>query len=286
MGVNLGRRRRPVRLTRSELEELIQPDLERTIESTAGALRSAGTDPSVLWCLLLVGGSSRIPLVTELLTRAFRCRISLDTHPKHIVALGSARVASMHIRQAPTADPGVAVRDEQVVAAERPVENRPEPAARKRLWPIGVAASVVVAGSAVGWVVLHQPAPDGVEAVVTVDSRSGWADSGIMIEPGKVVRFTASGEFSDDQTRPNQLFTADGADRDPVQDVHHRDPYLQFPHAGLIGKIGADGAPFYIGRALRINDPQSGNIFLSVNDFMFTDNLGTLEVRVDIEDAP
>ena len=53
--------------------------------------------------MVLVGGSSRIPLVSEMLSAAFGRPLALDTHPKHDVALGAA------IRGTPAAQPaGVA----------------------------------------------------------------------------------------------------------------------------------------------------------------------------------
>ena len=80
---------RSVRLTRAEFEDMIAPSIDMTITATARALHSAGVDPTELTSIVLVGGSSRIPLVTELLTKAFRCPIAHDTHPKHDIALGA-----------------------------------------------------------------------------------------------------------------------------------------------------------------------------------------------------
>ena len=49
--------------------------------------------------MVLVGGSSRIPLVSEMLSAAFGRPLALDNHPKHDVALGAA------IRGTPAAQP-------------------------------------------------------------------------------------------------------------------------------------------------------------------------------------
>ena len=81
-----------VRLTRAEFELMIRPALTETIGAMARALRSAQVEPSSLRSILLIGGSSRIPLVSELLTREFSVPTALDAHPKHDVALGSVRV--------------------------------------------------------------------------------------------------------------------------------------------------------------------------------------------------
>ena len=80
-----------VRITRAEFELMIRPALTETIAAMNRALKSAHVEPSTLRSILLVGGSSRIPLVSEVLTREFSVPTALDTHPKHDVALGSVR---------------------------------------------------------------------------------------------------------------------------------------------------------------------------------------------------
>ena len=78
-----------VRVTRAEFETMIRPALTETIAAMTRALRSAHTEPTQLRSILLVGGSSRIPLVSEMLHQAFSVPTALDTHPKHDIALGS-----------------------------------------------------------------------------------------------------------------------------------------------------------------------------------------------------
>ena len=80
-----------VRITRAEFELMIRPALTETVAAMRRALQSAHVEPSSLRSILLVGGSSRIPLVSEVLTREFSVPTALDTHPKHDVALGSVR---------------------------------------------------------------------------------------------------------------------------------------------------------------------------------------------------
>ena len=81
-----------VRVTRAEFELMIRPALTETLAAMGRALQSARVEASALRCILMVGGSSRIPLVSELLTREFTAPTALDTHPDHDVALGSVRV--------------------------------------------------------------------------------------------------------------------------------------------------------------------------------------------------
>lgn len=93
--VSLPGRNTSVRLTRGEFEELIRPALEETLGATRRALRSAAVAPDELSALVLVGGSSRIPLIAELLSSTFRTPVALDTHPKHDVAMGAARAGAI-----------------------------------------------------------------------------------------------------------------------------------------------------------------------------------------------
>lgn len=58
----------------------------------ACAVRSATLIPAQLAGIVLVGGSSRIPLVGEVLQREFGVPTAIDTHPKHDIALGAVRL--------------------------------------------------------------------------------------------------------------------------------------------------------------------------------------------------
>ena len=78
-----------VRITRSELESLVRPALLETHAALRRAMRSAGVQADDLSALVLVGGSSRMPIVGQLLTEEFGLEPSLNTHPKHDVALGA-----------------------------------------------------------------------------------------------------------------------------------------------------------------------------------------------------
>jgi YVTN family beta-propeller protein len=82
-----------VRLTRAELEEMMRPSIEATLSSLRRALRSAHVDPEDLTGVLLVGGSSRIPLVSQMVSAALGRPTAVDTHPKHVIALGAAALA-------------------------------------------------------------------------------------------------------------------------------------------------------------------------------------------------
>jgi YVTN family beta-propeller protein len=84
-----------VRLTRSEFEDMVRAPIESTIGALSRTLRSAGVSPDQLSAVLLVGGSSRIPLVARMVSEEMGRPTVVDTHPKYAVALGAATLAGV-----------------------------------------------------------------------------------------------------------------------------------------------------------------------------------------------
>ncbi|MER5337446.1 Hsp70 family protein [Micromonospora sp. NPDC002717] len=85
---------RHVTVTRKTFEQMITPSVETTMETFRRSLTAAGVTLQDLTAVLLVGGSSQIPLVTQLLRDTLRRPIMINTHPKHAVALGAAMLSS------------------------------------------------------------------------------------------------------------------------------------------------------------------------------------------------
>lgn len=96
---------RSVRMNRSEFEQRIAPRLNETIHAFNSALSSGDLNASDLSRILLVGGSSRIPVVSETLTREFGRPIAVDSDPKNTVALGAARRGAMAKDRSPRSGP-------------------------------------------------------------------------------------------------------------------------------------------------------------------------------------
>jgi len=86
-GLPAGYRRR---LSRAELEKLIAPLVERTLEPCRAALTDASLDPSDVDEVVLVGGSTRIPLVRARVEALFGRRPHSELDPDEVVALGAA----------------------------------------------------------------------------------------------------------------------------------------------------------------------------------------------------
>jgi molecular chaperone DnaK len=79
-----------VRLTRSEFETMIRPALAETIVALRRAVRSASVADDDISTVLLVGGSSRIPLVAQMVTAEMAKPVAIDAHPKDAIAFGAA----------------------------------------------------------------------------------------------------------------------------------------------------------------------------------------------------
>jgi molecular chaperone DnaK len=85
-----------VRITRSDFEDMVRAPIESTIGALSRTLQSAQVEPADLSAVLLVGGSSRIPLVARMVSAELGRPTVVDTHPKYAVALGAATLAAQH----------------------------------------------------------------------------------------------------------------------------------------------------------------------------------------------
>jgi Fe-S protein assembly chaperone HscA len=77
-------------LKRQLLEKLIAPIVERTLGPCRECLRDAGLTVEQIDEVVLVGGSTRIPLVRRAVERLFRARPHTELNPEEVVALGAA----------------------------------------------------------------------------------------------------------------------------------------------------------------------------------------------------
>src|SRR3954464_4983862 len=82
-------------LTREVFETLIAPIVERTLVPCRQALADAGLDPSQIDDVVLVGGSTRIPLVRRRVGELFGRTPHTGLNPDEVVALGAALQADI-----------------------------------------------------------------------------------------------------------------------------------------------------------------------------------------------
>ena len=81
-------------LSRPEYEEMIRPLVESTLDSVSQALSDAHKNPSDIDAILLVGGSTRTPLIYRRLHELTGLEPRQDVHPDLCVALGAGVLAS------------------------------------------------------------------------------------------------------------------------------------------------------------------------------------------------
>jgi molecular chaperone DnaK len=79
-----------MKLTRSRFEQLIDPILQRLKSPVEQAIKDAGLDASKIDEVVLVGGSTRIPKVQELVKGVFGKEPNKSVNPDEVVAVGAA----------------------------------------------------------------------------------------------------------------------------------------------------------------------------------------------------
>jgi molecular chaperone DnaK len=79
-----------VKLTRARLEQMMSSILERTVEPCKKALADAGMQPSNIDEVVMVGGSTRIPKVLEIVKNLFGKEPNRSVNPDEVVAVGAA----------------------------------------------------------------------------------------------------------------------------------------------------------------------------------------------------
>jgi molecular chaperone DnaK len=157
---------REVRITRGELETAIRIPVLRTLDLLDQAIETAGATTADIRTALLVGGSSRIPLVSRLVSSQLGLDVGIDAHPKFAVCLGAAILAGARLEAATHGGeiPAAQVPDETPVPPEPEpttwLDELPEPAPAD--WAPAVVAAEAVESVAAG---ADTPAP----LPVTVD---------------------------------------------------------------------------------------------------------------------
>jgi actin-like ATPase involved in cell morphogenesis len=113
-----------VRITRDEFEAAARSRVADTLGALDRAIADAAVDPSTLAGVLLVGGSSRIPVVAEEVGRRTGRPTLLDADPKLVVALGAAGGSTV---MTPTRNTGPADAAEGSSGAATPPPPPPPP---------------------------------------------------------------------------------------------------------------------------------------------------------------
>lgn len=167
-----------VRLTRTEFEEMIRPSIHDAVTTVETMISDAGLSEDGVDAILLVGGSSRIPLVSQILSERLGRPIVTDAHPKHAIALGAAsstQTSDESTQTTPSLQPSPSTESVPIpaptprpapraVTAERhppatPAGVAPAPAPTgRRLYVAAIVAALLVV--AVGFIALQSGGSD------------------------------------------------------------------------------------------------------------------------------
>jgi len=79
-----------MKLTRAKFEQMIEELVERSVEPCKQALRDSGFTLSEIDEVVLVGGSTRVPLVQQVVKRLFNKEPNKSVNPDEVVAVGAA----------------------------------------------------------------------------------------------------------------------------------------------------------------------------------------------------
>jgi molecular chaperone DnaK len=154
-----------VRLTRAEFEATIRPALDETLVALRRAIASAAVPVEDVHAVLLVGGSSRIPLVAQLVTAELGRPVAVDARPKDAIPLGASLVAW---REAQAAAPQATAPPPSMAPPSAPQppptavpSGAPSPEPRSsRAWLVA-AVSAIVAVAAIAALLLTTDNGDG-----------------------------------------------------------------------------------------------------------------------------
>ena len=89
-----------VRLVRDEFEAMIRPRLEDTLDVLRRTVAGAGIGYADLSRVVLVGGSSRIPLVADMVRTETGRTVVLEAEPKLAIARGAAQIGARSLQLA------------------------------------------------------------------------------------------------------------------------------------------------------------------------------------------
>jgi len=77
-------------LTKQQFEALVQPLVDKTIQCCSRALQDAELKVGDIESVVMVGGSTRVPLVQQAVTTFFKQTVNNSVNPDEVVALGAA----------------------------------------------------------------------------------------------------------------------------------------------------------------------------------------------------
>ena len=80
----------PLSITKEVFEKLIEPLVDKTINCCTNALKDAELTTKDIDVIVMVGGSTRVPLIKESISKFFGKKVNDSVNPDEVVALGAA----------------------------------------------------------------------------------------------------------------------------------------------------------------------------------------------------
>jgi hypothetical protein len=112
----------PLRVTREELDELIDEDVRVSVSHLLTTIDAAGRAPENLHAILLAGGAVRTPLISERLSAELDVPLVVGPQPELTVAFGAARLAAATLLPSL----GIVGTTEEVDAGDAPLQPEPD----------------------------------------------------------------------------------------------------------------------------------------------------------------
>ncbi len=84
-----------LRITKETFEHLILPFIDKTITSCKNALKDAKLTAADIEEIVMVGGSTRVPVVKKIISDLFGKEVNISMNPDEVVALGAALQADI-----------------------------------------------------------------------------------------------------------------------------------------------------------------------------------------------
>jgi len=120
------------------------------------------------------------------------------------------------------------------------------------------------------------------QEVIIVDAKQPWTDTGLDVVAGQNIYIISQGiastSFDPNTSSKYWYWSTPNGMGNTFGEWQPATTHLvnNVPAQSLVGKIGSEGAGFFVGQFLYGNIPQSGRLYLGFNDYpgFFNDNFG------------